>query len=77
MAKITITLEMNPEMALLLAMLINTTAQGNMDVYKMMTEDGCKFCMDVAQEITDQVSATVPEKYAGINKQFNSTNKKR
>lgn len=77
MAKIKITLDVEPEMALLLAMLINTTAQGNMDVYKMMTVDGCKSCMDIAQKITDQVSATVPGKYAGINKEFNSANKKR
>jgi len=56
MKKIQITLELDPAIALLLGMLINSSAQGDMSVYKMLQPEGAKEMCNIAQEITNQVA---------------------
>lgn len=72
--KIEIKILIQPELALLLAMHINRSIQGSMEIYKIMTDIAVEEFHQVAQIITDQVAACAPE-YEGINEQFNSANK--
>jgi len=57
MEKITIELELDPSIALLLGTFIHTTSQGKLDAYKMLTEEGEKQLMEIGQKIVDQVAS--------------------
>ena len=60
MATIKITIELEPEIAMLMGTYLHQTVQGNMDWHNMLTPDGTHTLMEIGQDIINQLSEQLP-----------------
>ena len=59
--KVTITIETNPGLAMLIAAALNDVSNGDTSVYRILGSDGRDYLHQVAQNLSDQVANQVKD----------------